>query len=162
MVKNASIAELKSKTTVEKIDDKGQTTENELYLVQSNGYPWSITKQEIIQFFNGVEILNGSKGIHFIIQERKNKCNKVYLQLASKIDYEKALTFTGKKLDGYNIEVIIVKNIEKYHRLISQPNYPAIQNVLRLGQLPIDVTREQIKNFFKGLFNLFIDFNIVI
>lgn len=78
--------------------------DDSIHLVQGNGFPWSMTKQEMLKFFVGVNILNGIHGIHFIIDNRKNKCNKTYIQLASEEDYKKILCFNNKKLDGLNIE----------------------------------------------------------
>lgn len=75
-----------------------------IFVLQSNGFPWSMTKQEIMQFFVGVNILNGTKGIHFIIDNRINKCNKLYIQLATETDYRKAQCYNNKKLNGLNIE----------------------------------------------------------
>lgn len=74
------------------------------YVLQSNGFPWSMTKQEILQFFVGVKILNGTNGIHFIIDNRLNKCNKLYIQLATENDYRKAQCYNNRKLNGLNIE----------------------------------------------------------
>lgn len=48
--------------------------------------------------------MNGVKGIHFIIDNRKNKCNKTYIQLASEEDYKKVFCYNNKKLHGMNIE----------------------------------------------------------
>lgn len=74
------------------------------YVLQSNGFPWSMSKRDILQFFVGVKILNGTNGIHFIIDNRLNKCNKLYIQLATENDYRKAQCYNNRKLNGLNIE----------------------------------------------------------
>lgn len=79
------------------------------YVLQSNGFPWSMSKEEILQFFAGVRILNETNGIHFIIDNRLNKCNKLYIQLATENDYRKAQCYNNRKLNGLNIEGNCIK-----------------------------------------------------
>lgn len=52
--------------------------------------------------------------------------------------------------------VIAVRIIEKFYRLIGNPEYPdPDQNVLRLAELHINSTEEMIRDFFRGEIILF-------
>lgn len=74
------------------VQTKVQQTE---YLIHASGLHWVTTKQEIVDFFSGINILNGANGIHFIIGETKNSRNEAFIQLTSSDDYKLA---TARKI----------------------------------------------------------------
>lgn len=145
--------------------------DNRIYIVQVNGFRWSETKNKIIEYFDNVNILNGEKGIHFIIDKKINKCNKMFIQLASENDYKAILNYNQRFIDREKIEgmfksisnlfqfliffflvsfllVIKVQKIEKFHDMISKPNYLTDQNVIRMTNLPNNTSKRMIKQFF--------------
>lgn len=74
------------------------------YLIQASGFPWFATKQDIVEHFNGINILNGENGIHFIIDKTKNSRNEAMIQLATEKDYQKATTQKMKKMGPFSIK----------------------------------------------------------
>lgn len=59
------------------------------YLLDVKGIPWTATKWEIVDFFNDLNILNRTDGIHFKLDSHFN--NDAYIQLTSLSDYNTAL-----------------------------------------------------------------------
>lgn len=68
------------------------------------GLPWQITKAKVLEMFPTVDILNDSDGIHFIINERRNKMNQAYLQLKTEQDIKEALKYNNTYIDPLYIE----------------------------------------------------------
>lgn len=63
-------------------------------MVMANGFRWNITKNDVHEFFKGVNILNGDDGI-FIV---KDLSMKAYIQFATKADRKKALAKHMKQM----------------------------------------------------------------
>lgn len=49
--------------------------------------PWAATKAFILRHFDGVNILNGADGIHFIVDKELDKPNNAYIELESEDDF---------------------------------------------------------------------------
>lgn len=75
-------------------------------MIRIRGLPWSTTKKEICEFFNGVNILNGENGVHLITfaGKRLKPLGEAYIQLASEDDFNFAQTFNRKNLGSRYIE----------------------------------------------------------
>lgn len=86
------------------------------HLIYVKGLPWTANKQEILDFFDGINILNGTKGIHFVI-ENENR-NDAFIQLATVDDHRLAMT---RKVHRMGFSVITsktrpaLKTYSKYH-----------------------------------------------
>lgn len=76
------------------------------HLIYVKGLPWTATKQEILDFFNDIKILNGTKGIHFVV-ENGNR-NDAFIQLATQDDHRLAIKCKGRPM-GFS--VISSKNL---------------------------------------------------
>lgn len=76
------------------------------YLIRIRGLPWTTTKRDIIDFFDGVHILNGEDGIHMVTYALlpNRPLGEAYIQLASQRDLELAHTFDRKNLGSRYIE----------------------------------------------------------
>lgn len=148
------------------------------YLIRIRGLPWSTTKHDILQFFDGVHIVNGQDGIHLITLSLlpNRPLGEAYIQLATQEDLELAHTFHRKTLGSRYIEgmsvfssafhfvssaikmensfacVIIVfdAHVEDFQNIISKQQHVDEERVLRLRGLPWDATKLDIAHFFKG------------
>lgn len=108
------------------LDDDGPSP----FLIHIRGLPWTTTKQEICDFFAGVNIVNGENGIHIITCAMNNSrpLGEAYIELVSNDDLELALTFDRKNLGKRYIEgmehywssiinnVAFILNIFDYHQ----------------------------------------------
>lgn len=76
------------------------------WLIRIRGLPWTASKREILDFFNGVNILNGENGVHLItLSDNKSRpMGEAYIQLASEQDFNKAQTFHRKNMGQRYIE----------------------------------------------------------
>lgn len=74
------------------------------YLVRANKIPWVATKEEIVEFFDDINILNGVNGIHFIVDKTKNSCNDAFIQLASEKDYHVAIALGTIRMGFSNVK----------------------------------------------------------
>lgn len=77
------------------------------YLIQIRGLPWSVTKQEIMDFFAGVNILNGINGIHFIIEDKKIRKGEAYVQLTTEDDLKLAQSYHKRFMGERYIEGMV-------------------------------------------------------
>lgn len=60
-------------------------------IVRIRGLPWDATKQEICDFFYGVNIVNGENGIYVVNRAaNKTKSLEVYIELASYVNLKRA------------------------------------------------------------------------
>lgn len=75
------------KSKIEKKKSTGRT-----YMVIARGFQWKVTKQNVIDFFKGIKIVNGENGIDIV----KNVAMEAHVVLASKADRKKALTLHNK------------------------------------------------------------------
>lgn len=81
------------------------------YMVLARGFPWKVTKQNIIDLFKGIKILNGEKGINIM----KDGAMVAYVQLTSNADVKKALALDNKRVDSRTIHGKLNEIQEKYH-----------------------------------------------
>lgn len=65
--------------------DQTQSKYDSTHLIYVKGLPWIATKQEIVGFFHDMNILNGTNGIHFFIDNYKDNC--AFIQLKERIDF---------------------------------------------------------------------------
>lgn len=76
------------------------------FLIRIRGLPFTTTKQEIAEFFEGINIISGEDGIHlasFGLHSTK-PLGEAYIELASEDDYEKAQNFHKKNMGSRYIE----------------------------------------------------------
>lgn len=85
------------------------------YLIELQKVPSTATRQEIRDFLNNMEILNGLNGIHFLVESNNQKDGQVFVQLENLKDFQTALKLNNKCLDGVSIEgnKILFEIVEK-------------------------------------------------
>lgn len=81
------------------------------YVIQAAGFPWIATKPKIVEFFNGINILNGTNGIHFKIDKTKNSYNDAFIQLATHKDYQSAMSCKVKFMGSVPVKSNIFFNL---------------------------------------------------
>lgn len=64
------------------------------YKVIARGFPWNVTKRDVIEFFKGVEILNGEHGISIV----KNHAMEAHIELSTAKDRDNALSRHKRKI----------------------------------------------------------------
>ena len=69
------------------------------YMVMARGFQWKVSKKDVMDFFKGIKILNGEKGINIM----KNVAMEAYIELASKNDVKKALALNNKRVDSRTV-----------------------------------------------------------
>lgn len=76
------------------------------HIIRIRGLPWNTTKQEICDFFDGVNIVNGENGIHWVTlaTNHTKPLSEAYIELASFDDLQRAQTFHKKNLGTRYIE----------------------------------------------------------
>lgn len=78
-----------------KSGSKKATPSHQCYMILARGFQWKVTKKDVIDFFKGIHILNGEKGINII----KNVAMEAYIELASRADIKAALKLDNRKVD---------------------------------------------------------------
>lgn len=76
------------------------------YIIRIRGLPWNTTKQEICDFFDGVNIVNGEHGIHLVTlaTSTSKPLGEAYIELTSSDDMQLAQSFHKKNLGTRYIE----------------------------------------------------------
>lgn len=97
----------KSKTDKKK--SSGRT-----YTVVARGFQWKVTKQNIMAFFKGINIVNGEDGINIV----KNVAMEAHIVLASKADRKKALALHNKLFESRAISGRCLVFVHIFHILI--------------------------------------------
>lgn len=89
---SSSDAESLSQSDAESLSQSKAESECEsLHVIHVENIPWTATKEQIVNLFAGINILNGKEGIHFIV-DHLNHHNDAFIQLASLEDYEVAMS----------------------------------------------------------------------
>lgn len=68
-------------------------------MVMARGFQWKVSKKDVIDFFQGIKIVNGEKGINII----KNIAMEAFVELASKAEVKKALALNNKRVDSRTV-----------------------------------------------------------
>lgn len=88
------------------LNDSSNDYDDSPSIIRIRGLPWNTTTQEICDFFDGVNILNGENGIHMVTLATNNTkpLGEAYIELASNDDLQQALSFHKKNLGPRYIE----------------------------------------------------------
>lgn len=152
-----------------------------MYVIRAENIPWTATKGEVVNVFANIEILDGKNGIHFILDKDKIH-NGAFVQLASKKDFQWALNRQNLHLKHFKIRsnsichsnactnfemtndnwfyfAVKVANIDAFMEVINHPTYPFNQRVIRLTEVPLKCTGQDICKYFDGNLLLFQTFH---
>lgn len=75
-------------------------------IIKLRGLPWTVTNQDIVDFLEGVEITDGTEGVHLITYSRNSTRpnGEAFVECASEEDYKKAFEFNKKTMGHRYIE----------------------------------------------------------
>ncbi|KAM7363603.1 heterogeneous nuclear ribonucleoprotein glorund [Cochliomyia hominivorax] len=75
------------------------------YVVKLRGLPYSVTEQQVEEFFNGLEIKPDREGIIFVMDKRGRATGEAFVQFESQEDTEQALGRNRQKIGHRYIEI---------------------------------------------------------
>lgn len=70
------------------------------YVVYVEKIHWITTKHELLKLFWGINILNGIKGIHFVVLNKPCVANNAFIELSTEDDYQRMLAFKPTFVSG--------------------------------------------------------------
>jgi len=122
-------------------------------VVRCRGLPWSCTADQLREFFQECNILNGEDGIHFTFVRDGRPSGEAYVEFESEEDLEKALEQHKKNMGKRYVEVFKSGSTEMENSIKrSGPNQQeSMDAVVRLRGLPYGCSKEEIAHFFTGL-----------
>ncbi|XP_031625949.1 uncharacterized protein LOC116342460 [Contarinia nasturtii] len=118
-------------------------TSHIFYMVLARGFQWKVTKKDVMDFFKGINILNGENGINIM----KNTAMEAYVELVSKSDVKKALALNSKRVDCRTVHVTEIDSKE-YSRVASCISKTNDSNVVQIRGLPWSVDKTYIMKLF--------------
>lgn len=71
--------------------------------VVARGLPWTVTKWQVLEFFEGIKVLNGERGIRITHRDERGAM-KAYVDVASANDHDAALKRKGRVFKGRTID----------------------------------------------------------
>lgn len=66
------------------------------FVVLVERIPWTATKQQVVAFFEGIQIVNGAFGINFIVPDERAKRNDAFVEVATYDDFQRIRRFELK------------------------------------------------------------------
>lgn len=78
------------------------------YLIRVRNLPWTVTRPQIVEFFENIQLMNGMEGIHFIMNDKITENAEAFIQLESLRDFAAALKMNNKSMDDQCIEGVCV------------------------------------------------------
>ncbi|CAN2389955.1 G-rich RNA sequence binding factor 1 [Pristimantis euphronides] len=142
---------------------------SKMFIVRARGLPWSCTAEDVLNFFSGCNVRNGTDGVHFIFNRDGKPRGDAVIEFETADDLLKSLEQHKKYLGQRYVEVFEMspKDAESLLQRLQAPMSPttsssvpqAAQSVVglpsdgtvRLRGLPYSCTDQDIVNFFSGL-----------
>jgi len=133
------------------------------FVVKLRGLPWDTTKNEIYNFLNDCNILNGERGIHIMIGHDGRPTGDGFVELVSMNDVDKAKAHDKQNLGKRYVEVFDSKPSEMQWFVSHMPGGNTgggggggmsshdADVFVRLRGLPFEVTKQDIAQFFSGI-----------
>ena len=73
--------------------------------VKARGLPWSATAKDVVNFFDGSNIVGGASGVHFVSAADGRSSGQCYVEVETQEDVEAALAKHKEKIGARYIEV---------------------------------------------------------
>ncbi|KAI5704081.1 hypothetical protein M8J75_001813 [Diaphorina citri] len=131
-----------------------QDSEDDGFVIKLRGLPWSTTVDEILKFFDGVNVRNGRAGVQITTSRNGRPSGEAFVEVEDEVDMENALGKNKEHLGNRYIEVFKVKRKEMdwmlQHTGIVEGN-AFDQGCVRLRGLPFESKKDDIAQFFGGL-----------
>lgn len=123
-------------------------------VVKLRGLPFSATAEEIVEFFEDVEIAGGTEGVLLTVGNDGRPSGEAYVELASQDWIPEAEKKNKEHMGKRYIEVFTVKKSEMEwfkERNFNRDNLTGQDTVVRLRGIPFECTKEDISSFFDGI-----------
>lgn len=124
------------------------------YVIRIRGLPWSASAEDVVEFFNEVEINGGAEGVHLTLSREGRPSGEAYVELVSQEDLDKAEEKHKCNMGKRYIEVFRAKRSEMEwvtKRAGIGGRGQDNDGCVRLRGLPYQCNKEEIANFFSGL-----------
>nr|XP_027228044.1 heterogeneous nuclear ribonucleoprotein H3-like [Penaeus vannamei] len=123
-------------------------------VVRVRGLPWSATVEDILKFFDGVNIKNGRDGVHLTLSREGRPSGEAYVEVASEDDVALAEKKHNQHMGRRYIEVFKAKRSEM-EWVVKRAGFGGSggedDGCVRLRGLPFGCSKEEIAQFFSGL-----------
>ncbi|XP_038062096.1 heterogeneous nuclear ribonucleoprotein H3-like isoform X2 [Patiria miniata] len=129
------------------------TEESDGYVVRARGLPWSCKEEDIINFFDGCNILGGKDGICFTFNKHGRPSGECFVEFETEEDFENAMSKHKKEIGSRYIEVFRSK-IEEREWVMKRSGAASFEDndaCIRMRGIPYECSKEEIMQFFKGL-----------
>ncbi|XP_042238449.1 heterogeneous nuclear ribonucleoprotein H2-like isoform X2 [Homarus americanus] len=123
-------------------------------VVRVRGLPWSATVEDVVKFFDGVNIKNGRDGVHLTLSREGRPSGEAYVEVSSEEDVTLAEKKHNQHMGRRYIEVFKAKKSEM-EWVVKRAGFGASggedDGCVRLRGLPFGCSKEEIAQFFSGL-----------
>ncbi|XP_016120323.1 heterogeneous nuclear ribonucleoprotein H2-like, partial [Sinocyclocheilus grahami] len=130
--------------------------DDEGFVVRVRGLPWSCSVEEVSRFFSGSKIGNNGTAIHFTYTREGRPSGEAFVELESEEDLKIAVKKDRETMGHRYVEVFKSNNVEMdWVMKHTGPNCPETEGdgLVRLRGLPFGCSKEEIVQFFSGIFN---------
>ncbi|XP_037069007.1 heterogeneous nuclear ribonucleoprotein H2-like [Pollicipes pollicipes] len=132
----------------------GDHSAEEGFVIRVRGLPWSATEDDIIKFFDNVNVKGGTSGIYLTLSREGRPSGEAYVELCSEADFEAAKKKHNCTMGHRYLEVFRSKRSEM-EWVVKRSGMNAASSMddgcVRLRGLPFGCSKEEIANFFSGL-----------
>nr|XP_054773721.1 heterogeneous nuclear ribonucleoprotein H3-like isoform X1 [Lytechinus pictus] len=123
--------------------------EDDGYVIRARGLPWSTTAAELMDFFEGCNIVDGEKGINFTFNNSGKPSGECFIEFETEDDFQEAMKKDKGYLQKRYIELFKSKRTEMVW--VTNRNSDGGENLVKLRGLPFSCSKEEIAEFFSGL-----------
>ncbi|XP_041485091.1 heterogeneous nuclear ribonucleoprotein H2-like isoform X3 [Lytechinus variegatus] len=123
--------------------------EDDGYVIRARGLPWSTTAAEVMDFFEGCNIVDGEKGINFTFNNSGKPSGECFIEFETEDDFQEAMKKDKGYLQKRYIELFKSKRTEMIW--VTNRNSDGGESLVKLRGLPFSCSKEEIAEFFSGL-----------
>jgi len=131
-------------------------------IIKARGLPWSATPKDVLSFFDDCNIVGGENGVHLTMDRNGRPSGECFIELASKMDVEKANSHNKEHMGKRYIEIQDAKRAEMEWFVNRMPGGGGAHKMggggdgandgfVRLRGLPFEATKKDIAAFFVGI-----------
>lgn len=131
------------------------------YIIKLRGLPFSTTTEDVLDFLEGVNVVNGKEGIYLTEVRPGRPSGECFVEVESQDDVEQALKKDKENMGKRYIEVFSTDRQDMEWALNAMrqsengfdgiPNVSDDMGIVKLRGLPFGCSKEEIIQFFDGL-----------
>ncbi|KAK3886362.1 hypothetical protein Pcinc_009467 [Petrolisthes cinctipes] len=123
-------------------------------VVRVRGLPWSASVDDVLKFFDGVNIKNAASGVHLTLSREGRPSGEAYIEMETEADVALAEKKHNQHMGRRYIEVFKAKKSEM-EWVVKRAGFGVSggedDGCVRLRGLPFGCSKEEIAQFFSGL-----------